>query len=294
MISMEIPGMRGANAIFLTALVACVSALPAPNLLYGIPSPIEARCTKGLTPSPGSLKGFKALVVVTSHSKLGDENCTSCKPTGVYGEEMTGPYYLFKDAGLNVTLASISGGAIPVDPTYNSTIMQSSYDKRWWSDAEAYAASQSTPSVSALDFSEYDIIFMAGGWGAAWDLGQSDTLAAGITKAYANPKQFLGSVCHGALGFIQATKPDGSLVCNGTRMTGVTDKQIDQLGIASITPLHPEDALKKAGADYQCKHGLITDILENDVVVDGRIVTGQNQMASCQVPQLLMQMLQSA
>ena len=115
-----------------------------------------------------------------------------------------------------------------------------------------------------------------------------------MAQAYANPKQFLGSVCHGALGFIHATKPDGSGVCNGTKMTGVTDQQIDQLGIAKVTPYHPEDELRKAGADFQCKHGLLTDLLSNDVVVDGRIVTGQNQMASCQVPQLLMQMLAKA
>jgi len=281
------------RGLIASIFLASALALPTPNLLFGIPSPVEAKCTEGLTPAAGSLKGRKALIVVTSHSKLGDENCTSCKPTGVYGEEMTGPYYLFLDAGLDVTVATIKGGAIPVDPTYNQSIMQSSYDRRWWSDPAAYQLSLSTPSIEEVNFSQFDIIFMAGGWGAAWDLGTSDTLAKGITQAYANPKQFLGSVCHGSLGFIQATKPDGSLVCNGTKMTGVTDRQIEQLGIASITPQHPEDELKKAGADYQSKRGLVTDILSNDVVVDGRIVTGQNQMASCQVPQLLMQMLES-
>eukprot|EP00658_Telonema_sp_P-2_P082288 TRINITY_DN866_c0_g1_i4.p2 TRINITY_DN866_c0_g1~~TRINITY_DN866_c0_g1_i4.p2 ORF type:complete len:132 (-),score=50.97 TRINITY_DN866_c0_g1_i4:58-453(-) len=85
--------------------------------------------------------------------------------------------------------------------------------------------------------------------------------------------RFLGSVCHGALGFIRATKPDGSLLCNGTKMTGVTNKQIEQLGIASVTPYHPQDELVKAGAEYQCKHGFLTDLLSNDVVTDGRIVT---------------------
>jgi len=286
--------------IRLTALVCVGSFLstvlalptPTPNLLYGIPSPVEAKCTQGLTPAAGSLNGKRALIVVTSHSKLGNENCTTCKPTGVYGEEMTGPYYLFKDAGIDVTIATIKGGSIPVDPTYNSSILQSSYDKRWWSDPEAYKLSLATPSVADVDFKVFDIIFMAGGWGAAWDLGTSDELAKGISQAYANSKQFLGSVCHGALGFIKATKPDGSLVCNGTKMTGVTDRQIEQLGIAGTTPQHPEDELKKAGADYQCTHGLLTDITSNDVVVDGRIVTGQNQMAACQVPQLLMQMIQ--
>ena len=99
-------------------------------------------------------------------------------------------------------------------------------------------------------------------------------------------------------------------------MTGVTDRQIEELGIAHVTPvrrghrctpytrqnpialppcwqMHPEDELKKAGAIYECKHGLI-EPLQNDVVSDGRIITGQNQMASCQVSQLLMDQLQAS
>lgn len=77
-------------------------------------------------------------------------------------------------------------------------------------------------------------------------------------------------------------------------MSGVTDKQLDELQIGKLTPLHPQDALIKAGAVYECKHGVLEDITANDVVVDGRIVTGQNQMASCMVPQLLMKFLTTA
>lgn len=241
-----------------------------------------------------NLAGHKALVISTSHSKLGDDDCDSCDDTGVYAEEMTTPYYAFKDAGMEVTLASIKGGVVPIDPSHNSSIARAKSDTRFYKDPQAYVDSHESPSISDIDFSKYDIIFMAGGWGAAWDLGTSDDLAAKITAAYANPSQFLGSVCHGALGFIKATKPDGSLVCAGTHMTGVTDKQIEQLGIASVTPMHPEDELKKAGAIYECNHGIVTDLNQNDVVIDGRIVTGQNQQASCQVPQELMTMLQSS
>lgn len=270
-----------------TVLVAAVLVVPSRL----IPSPVEAPCFHNM--SKFELVGRSALIVTTSHSKLGDQNCSSCKASGVYGEEMTAPYYLFRDAGLHVTIATIDGGTVPIDPTYNSSLLQTSYDKRFYADPQAYVDSHNTRSVAQTDFSQFDIIFMAGGWGAAWDLGTSDALGRAITRAYANQSQLLGSVCHGALGFIKATKPDGSLVCNGTRMTGVTDRQIHQLGIAKITPLHPEDALKAAGATYECKHGLVSDLLENDVVVDGRIVTGQNQMGSCQVSQLLMQMLQN-
>jgi len=239
------------------------------------------------------LSGHSALIITTSHDKLGDEDCTTCDATGVYGEELTTPYYTFKDAGLSVTIASIKGGVVPIDPKYNGSLTQAASDKRFFADPQAYEDSHHAPSISEVDFARYDIIFMAGGWGAAWDLGASDDLATKISSAYANPAQFLGSVCHGALGFVEATKPDGSLLCNGTHMTGVTNKQIQQLGIADLTPMHPEEELVKAGAMYECKHGILTDLTQNDVVVNGRIATGQNQQASCQVPQELMTMLQS-
>lgn len=240
------------------------------------------------------VSGRRALIVTTSHSKLGDEDCTSCDATGVYAEELTTPYYTFKDAGMLVTIASIKGGVVPIDPAYNGSRLSTSSDKRFFRDPQAFEDSQHTPSVAEVDFQQYDIIFMAGGWGAAWDLGTSDDLARKVSAAYANASQFLGSVCHGALGFVKATKPDGSLLCNGTRMTGVSNKQINQLGIADVTPMHPEDELIKAGAVYECKHGVFTDFFQNKVVVDGRIVTGQNQRASCQVPQELMTLLQKS
>jgi putative intracellular protease/amidase len=162
-----------------------VQSTELPN--FELPSLAEAKCLPDLTPSPGSLSGKSALLVVTSHSKLGDQTCTDCKATGVYGEELFAPYYMFKDAGMNTTIVTIDGGDVPVDPTYNTTLYRTSWDKRWWADPQAYADSHNTLSVDKVDFSKYDIVFMAGGWGAAWDMGTSDALAAGITKVYANP-----------------------------------------------------------------------------------------------------------
>jgi putative intracellular protease/amidase len=177
---------------------------------HAITSPVESPCFTNI--SVPHLSGFSALVVVTSHSKLGDQNCSTCKPTGVYGEEMTAPYLLFRDAGMRVTIATIQGGDVPIDPTYNSSLLQTSFDKRFYADAQAYVDSHNTPSIAQaacstrhsprphlstlpsllricshcekqVDFAHYDIIFMAGGWGAAWDLGTSDVLARRISEA---------------------------------------------------------------------------------------------------------------
>jgi len=270
------------NMLRQTVLLACACAI---TLVRA--SPVEAKC---YDMKARDLSGKRALIIVTSHDKIGPENCTLCDPTGVYGEELTAPYSIFKGSNMSTTIASIEGGDVPIDPTYNTTLLRTSWDKRFFGSAEAYADSHNTSSFRDLEPTSFDIIFMAGGWGAAWDFGQSAELGAFISKAYAAGK-VVGSVCHGALGFIQARKPDGSLLCEGTKMTGVTDREIEQLRIAKVTPMHPEDELKKAGADYQSKHGLVTDLMENLVVQDGNVITGQNQMAACQVPQLMMQRL---
>ena len=234
-----------------------------------------------------SLPGLTALIVATSHSVLGDENCTSCKPTGAASPELTSPYYIFKDAGMDVTLASIKGGAIPIDAEAQ---FMTHWDARFWNDAKAIQQLRHTPAIGSVNFSAFDVVYMVGGWGAAWDLGFSDILAKGITNAFAANK-VLGSVCHGALGFIHATTPDGSLICDGRNMTGVTDRQIRQLGIEKLTPLHPEDALKQAGAHFLAAHGLLTDLDQSLVVVDGQVVTGQNQNSACETAQRMLDKL---
>ena len=85
-----------------------------PAMSSTVSSPVEAPCFTNI--SAPHLTGHAALIVVTSHSKLGDQNCSSCKPTGVYGEELTAPYLLFRDAGMKVTIATIQGGDVPIDP----------------------------------------------------------------------------------------------------------------------------------------------------------------------------------
>lgn len=115
--------------------------------MRGWTSPVEAKCTPGLTPAPGSLSNYSAVIIVTSHDVLGDENCTSCAKTGVFGEELFAPYYMFRDAGMNTSIVTIAGGDVPVDSAYNTTFYSTSWDKRWWGDARAYRDSHNTLSI---------------------------------------------------------------------------------------------------------------------------------------------------
>ena len=128
--------------------------------------------------------------------------------------------------------------------------------------------------IEDLDFTQYDIVYMAGGWGAAYDLGFSDLLGQKISQAYA-ADVVLGSVCHGVLGFLRATDENGNPLVQGYRMTGVTDKQVQELGI-TITPQHPERELRAAGSLYESDTAF-RDMFASHVVVDGTLVTGQNQ-----------------
>ena len=135
---------------------------------------------------------------------------------------------------------------------------------------------------------DYDIVFLAGGWGAAFDFGFSDELAAGITEANAAGK-LIGGVCHGPLGLINATAPDGRPLVEGRRVSGVTDKQVRELGITA-TPHHPETELRAKGALFESQTRR-RDPLANHWVVDGNLVTGQNQNAAPMVARELMELL---
>jgi len=219
------------------------------------------------------IKGKRALVITTSHDTLGDEN----NPTGVAASEMTIPYYAFLDAGLEVDLASIRGGTIPVDPITFRWPVATREDVRFKGDATAMKKLANSIPISEIDPRDYDVVFVAGGWGAAYDLVPSDKLADIITKAHANDA-IIGTVCHGALALVRATKPDGSLLVEGRKVTGVTDKQLKDFGITH-TPYHPETELRKANARFEASTAWM-DFFATHVAVDGRLVTGQNQNSS--------------
>lgn len=231
-----------------------------------------------------NFKNKKALIVTTSHGVLGETG----KATGVYPSEMTIPYYEFLDAGLDVDIASIKGGEIPIEPIGLRFPMKSHQDKRYLKDDEAKEKTKHSLKIDDVSFLDYDIIFMAGGWGASYDLGTSEILGRKITEANANGI-LLGSVCHGALGFLMAKDTTGLPLVEGKKMTGVTDKQVEELDI-SVTPMHPETELRKHGAIFQSNTGF-RDFFATLTVVDGNMVTGQNQNSSGETAQALLKML---
>ena len=231
-----------------------------------------------------ALQGKKALLISTSHDTLGETG----KATGVFASELTIAYYEFIDAGMTVDIASIEGGEIPFEPRSLNYPMTSHADRRYLKDETALNKTRNSLKVDDVDFLDYDIIWMAGGWGASYDLGYSEVLGEKISKAHAEGI-LLGSVCHGALGFRMATEVDGKPLVEGKTMTGVSDKQIQELRI-EMTPLHPETELRKQKANYVSGSGF-RDFLATCVAVDGNIVTGQNQNSSGETAQELLRLL---
>ncbi len=230
------------------------------------------------------LAGRRALIVTTSHDTLGD----SGKATGVWASEMTAPYYAFTDAGMTVDVASIQGGAIPVERQSVRWPLASPADKRYLRDSEFRSRVEDSIAIADVDASAYDIVFLAGGWGAAYDFGQSEELGRKVSEAYAR-ESVVGGVCHGPLGLLQAVTPDGEPLVRGRRVSAVSDKQIDELGI-TFTPMHPERDLRAAGALFESETRF-RDMLASRVVVDGRLVTGQNQNSGAETAHRMMEVL---
>ena len=230
--------------------------------------------------------GKRALIVTTSHGVLNAPGETTGEATGIAISELTHPYYSYLDAGMKIDVASIKGGQVPVDPNGMRRTVITVEDKRYLNDPALIAKVENSLRIDDVDFGQYDLIFLVGGWGAAYDLGYSDVLAKKIGEAYYGPKEpLIGSVCHGALGLINVKDRDGNKLIAGRAMTGVTDKQGKELGI-ELTPQHPETELRKAGAIFESQTAF-RDVFATHVAIDTeqRFITGQNQNSGMETAQ---------
>jgi putative intracellular protease/amidase len=216
--------------------------------------------------------GRRALIVTTSWDRLGDTG----RKTGVFGSELTQPYFAFADAGMAVDVATIRGGAVPFDPMSFRRGVISAADRRARRDATFARKVADTAAIGDVEVLRYDVLFLAGGWGAAYDFAQSAALARQVTRAWRGGL-VVGGVCHGPLGLLGAEDETGGPLVRGRRLTAVTDRQIRQLRITA-TPLHPERELRAAGALFESRTRPV-EIFADHVVRDGRLVTGQNQNA---------------
>ena len=213
---------------------------------------------------------MKILLVLTSHDQLGNTG----HKTGFWLEEFASPYYVFKDAGAQITLASPKGGQPPIDPKSDAPDAQTAATRRFAEDAEAQRLLATSLPLAQVRAEDFDALFYPGGHGPLWDLAEDATSIALIERFIALGKP-VGAVCHapGVLRHVKAA--DGTPLVRGKHVTGFSNSEEAAVELTDVVPFLVEDMLKAHGGVY----GRVAD-WHSHVEVDGLLVTGQNPASS--------------
>lgn len=225
---------------------------------------------------------MKILLVLTSHDQLGNTG----HKTGFWLEEFASPYYVFKDAGAQLILASPKGGQPPIDPKSDAPDAQTDATRRFADDAQAQQALASTLPLAEVRAEDFDALFYPGGHGPLWDLAEDATSIALIERFIALGKP-VGAVCHapGVLRHVKAA--DGTPLVRGKRVTGFSNSEEDAVQLSDVVPFLVEDMLKGHGGQY----GRGAD-WSSHIEVDGLLVTGQNPASSDASAEALLALLE--
>ncbi len=224
---------------------------------------------------------MKILVVLTSHDQLGDTG----EKTGFWLEELAAPYYVFLDAGAELTLASPAGGQPPLDPKSDQPDAQTDATRRFEADAEATRALANTRPLAELAVDDFDGVFYPGGHGPLWDLAEDGDSIALIENAIKAGKP-VGAVCHAPCVLRHVNGPDGKPLVAGKTVTGFSNSEEEAVGLTSVVPFLVEDMLQEKGGNY-----LRADDWHPHVEIDGLLVTGQNPASSEGAAEALLQLL---
>jgi putative intracellular protease/amidase len=222
----------------------------------------------------------KILVIVTSNHLMG----SSGKATGVWAEELATPYYALQSAGVDITLASPKGGAVPFDAgSLKPSGEAASTVARFVADAAAWQAAQATVPVKSVNAALFDGVYFPGGHGTMWDLPADAGVIAAVNAAYANGK-VVASVCHGAAGLAGATKPNGEPLVKGLRVNSFTDSEETAAGLMDVVPFALESKLRALGGKFEGGPNWGAFAIR-----DGQLITGQNPASSEKVAALLLE-----
>lgn len=213
---------------------------------------------------------MKIVKVLTSHDQLGDTG----DKTGFWLEEFAAPYYVLKDAGAEITLASPRGGQPPLDPKSDEPDFRTGATERFKADADARDALANTLPLATIVAEDYDAVFYPGGHGPLWDLSQDKASIALIEALYSAGKP-VAAVCHASAVLNRALDRDGQALVAGKSVTGFSNSVEAAVALTDIVPFLVEDQLRALGGEYSC-----ADDWQPHVVVDGHLITGQNPASS--------------
>jgi putative intracellular protease/amidase len=213
---------------------------------------------------------MKILMVITSHDKLGDTG----RKTGFWLEELAAPFYVFKDAGAEIVLASPKGGQPPLDPKSNEPNFQTDLTRRFEADGDAKAQLASTLRLDTVKADDYDTVFYPGGHGPMWDLAE-DQNSIDLIEAFLAAGKTVALVCHAPGALRHVKTPDGKPLVQGKKVTGFTNTEEEAVGLTKVVPFLVEDELKAKGGIFSK-----ADDWQPYVLTDGQLITGQNPASS--------------
>jgi putative intracellular protease/amidase len=219
-------------------------------------------------------------MVLTSHDQLGNTG----RKTGFWLEEFAAPYFVFRDAGVELTLASPKGGQPPIDPKSDLPENQTDAMERFKKDSAAHKALSTTVKLADMNAEDFDSIFYVGGHGPLWDLVDNpDSIA--LIESFYNSGKPVAAVCHSSAVFHRVTS-EGVPLIKGKRVTGFTNGEEEAVQLTKVVPFLVEDELKRVGGLYEKVANW-----ESFAIVDGRVITGQNPASSTAAAQALLNVL---
>jgi len=220
------------------------------------------------------------LMALTSHDQLGNTG----RKTGFWLEEFAAPWYVFRDAGANVILASPKGGQPPIDPRSDLPENQTPAMARFKQDPHTQKTLANTLKLAEIWAEDFDTVFYSGGHGPMWDLAE-DPASIALIESFYNAGKPVAAVCH-APGVLHRVMYNGAPLVKGKRVTGFTNGEEEAVQLTHVVPFLVEDELKRLGGLYEKAADW-----ESLVVVDGHLITGQNPASSMAAARALVELL---
>jgi putative intracellular protease/amidase len=225
---------------------------------------------------------MRILFVATSHDEMGNTG----KKTGVWLEEIAVPYYIFKNAGFEMAIASPKGGEVPLDPRSQSIIAATNSSRRFLKDADAMNFLYGSSLISTVSANDFDMVFLPGGHGPLWDLADHAPLKV-LIEAFHHQNKTIAAICHGVAGLLSAQDAHGEYLIKGRKLTGFSNNEEKLSGLTEVVPYLLESRLVALGASYSKGEDY-----SSYVVCDGNFITGQNPASSGEIAKKLVILLQ--
>jgi len=224
-------------------------------------------------------KDKQILIVVTNHGEMGDTEA----PTGYFLSEVSHPWHVFTEAGYRVDFASPLGGFAPMDP--KSFDLEDPVNRIFWDTLAVVESVTNTLTLDEVDTDNYEAIFLAGGHGTMWDFAQSRSVVERVAQIY-QQGGIVGAVCHGPTALLNVKLSGGRHLLDGKRVTGFTNDEEAAVKLTEIVPFLLESEMQSKGAIF-----VAADNFKPNVVVDQRLVTGQNPASATAAAEAIVQLL---